>query len=169
MSRNTLIIFSKCPKCIDFYLKLQEIYPFLFEEFGGRVEKCSDNQYGCDIWINAKGVVIWFETAPQDGVELGYGISLSVDDPDNKLNNTHFIGTILDFIDNKQPPEYKGPGWMDDRISTPEQLKKALEKIIEFYNSDQFADQVREFNEWYERYEDIFRDSIKRYYKDHHS
>ena len=169
MDENMLIILSKCPKCIDIYLKIHEDYSFLFEELGGSVEKCSGNHYGCDIWVQVKGIMIWFETAYKDGIELGYGVSLPVSDPDNKLNKPHSIGTILDFIDDKGPPEYKGPGWVDNRASTPDQLRNAIIKIIEFYNSHQFANRARDFNEWHEKYEHTFRNSINKYYKTRHS
>lgn len=161
-------ILENCPDCLDFFLRVRREYAFLFEEFNARIKHCKAGCYGaCDIFLDVSGVVIYFETSPRDGlVDLGCDIILPVeDDPDNKLNRPHYIGTILDFIDNAPPQKYEGPDWVDRRFSTPDEFRRALPRVIEFYKSPQFHEAKWKFNEWLDWYYREFRKSVAEYHK----
>jgi len=167
MDNALSFILNNCPECIDLYQRIKKEYSFIFDEFDGHVAKCTADEYGCDIWINVKGVIIRFETAPRDRIEFGYDVSLPVDDPANKFNEFHSAITILDFMDSNSPPKYKGFDWYDNRINTAIQFKHALKRIVEFYNSIQFNEKSRNFNKWYDAYINEFRKSVEEYFKKH--
>ena len=163
MDRNLSFILDNCASCIELYQRLRMEYSFLFRDFRGRVKQCTEDQYGCDIWIEIKGVLIRFETAPRDGLELGYGVVLSVPDPNNQLNHPHFVTLLLDFIDNNPPSQYQELN-LDEQINSPTQLENALRKIVDFYNSQQFSELAQSFNDWYKEYMKEFWKSVEKYY-----
>lgn len=165
--KDMLFILNNCPGCVNLFRRIEREYSFLLDEFHGCVKHCSADQYGCDIWFDVEGVGVRFETAPRDGIEFGYDIILPVEDPSNRLNRPHSIGKILSFIEDTPPPKYQGPNWTDNRVSTPCEFKKALQRIIEFYKSPQFAEKKRQFNKWNDWYSEEFLKSVEEYYRSH--
>lgn len=169
---DAMEIINSHPLCVRLFQRILKDYGFLFDEFGGFVKKCDykeapEHDYEhCRIHVNVQGVVVYFESCPREGFDFSEELILPVEDTNNKLNWHRSIKTIIDFIDDAPPPKYE-EFIHDHRFRKPSDFKIALQRVIAFYDSPEFAEKSRTFNEWYQRRSKALEESMNEYLRAH--